>query len=97
MTDKNRPSILSTGHEFTTIFGRNLIAEIPAIAHRPSLVVTVQDLWEKFSHLFDGNLAGPYFAHTIDGETVSGRIFMRVGLSASRLTATFSRSGCRGW
>lgn len=66
-----KPSILSTGHEFTTIYGRNLIAEIPAIAHRPYLVVTMPDLWAKFGHMFDGHLAGPYLVHTIDGDELT--------------------------
>jgi glycerol-1-phosphate dehydrogenase [NAD(P)+] len=62
--------ILATGHEFTTVYGRNLLAEIPAIAHRPYLVVTMADLWEKFGHLFAGPLAGPYLVHTIDGDAL---------------------------
>ena len=62
--------ILATGHEFTTVYGRNLLAEIPAIAHRPYLVVTMADLWEKFGHLFAGRLAGPYLVHTIDGDAL---------------------------
>lgn len=64
-------SLLNTGHEFTTIFGRNLIAELPAIAHRPYLVVTMPDLWEKFGHFFDQHLAGPYLVHTIDGDELA--------------------------
>lgn len=54
--------------EFTTIFGRNLLAELPNFAHRPYLVVTMDDLWEKFSSCFDENLAGPYLVETIDGD-----------------------------
>ncbi|MFM7816422.1 MAG: hypothetical protein ACKPGI_05565, partial [Verrucomicrobiota bacterium] len=38
------PAYPSTGHEFTTVFGRNLVAEIPNIALRPCLVVTMEDL-----------------------------------------------------
>ena len=60
--------ILAAGHEFTTVFGRNLLAEIPAIAHRPYLVVTMPDLWEKFGAAFTGRHAGPYLVHTIDGD-----------------------------
>src|SRR5687768_8795725 len=40
-----------TGHQFTTIFGRNLIGELPNFVHRPYLVVTMEDLWAKFEHL----------------------------------------------
>ena len=53
---------------FTTIFGRNLIAELPNFAHHPYLVVTMDDLWGKFSDCFDEHLAGPYFVKTIDGD-----------------------------
>ena len=54
-----------TGHYFTTIYGRNLLGELPAIAHRPYLGVTMPDLWDKFHHHFDRNLAGPYLGHSI--------------------------------
>ena len=53
---------------FTTIFGRNLIGELPNFAHQPYLVVTMPDLWELFAHHFDDNLAGPYLVSTIDGD-----------------------------
>ena len=53
---------------FTTIFGRNLIGELPNFAHQPYLVVTMPDLWELFARHFDENLAGPYLVHTIDGD-----------------------------
>jgi glycerol dehydrogenase-like iron-containing ADH family enzyme len=66
--------ILDTGHLFTTIYGRNLIAELPAIAHRPYLVVTMADLWEKFRHGFDQHLAGPYLVHTIDGDELAAEL-----------------------
>jgi glycerol-1-phosphate dehydrogenase [NAD(P)+] len=58
------------GPEFTTIFGRSLLQEIPAIAHRPYLVVTMPDLWPKFRHCFDQHLAGPYLVHTINGDAL---------------------------
>lgn len=66
--------ILATGHEFTTIYGRNLLAEIPAIAHRPYLVVTMPDLWEKFGAAFAGDLAGPYLVHTIEGDALTAEL-----------------------
>lgn len=60
--------ILSTGHEFTTIFGRNLIGEMKNFVHYPFLVVTMPDLWDLFKDHFDHTLAGVYFVHTIDGD-----------------------------
>ena len=59
---------------FTTIFGRNLIAELPNIAHQPYLVVTMDDLWPLFSQNFDENLAGRYIVTTIDGDELEGEI-----------------------
>ena len=37
---------------FPTIYGRNLIAELSNVIHRPYLVVTMDDLVEKFGHHF---------------------------------------------
>lgn len=59
---------MSNTELFTTIFGRNLIAELPNVVHRPYLVVTMADLWDKFSQHFDDNLAQPYFVSSIDLE-----------------------------
>ena len=59
---------------FTTIFGRNLIAEMPNIAHQPYLVVTMDDLWALFKHNFDENLAGPYIVSTIDGDELKDEV-----------------------
>jgi glycerol-1-phosphate dehydrogenase [NAD(P)+] len=56
-----------TGHQFTTIFGRNLIGELPNFVHRPYLVVTMEDLWAKFEHLLPYP-AAVYFVHTLDIE-----------------------------
>ena len=57
-----------TGHMFTTIYGRNLIGELSNFVHRPFLVVTMEDLWEKFAHHFDEELCHVYFVTTIDGD-----------------------------
>jgi glycerol-1-phosphate dehydrogenase [NAD(P)+] len=59
-----------TGHFFTTIYGRNLIAELPIFVHRPYLVVTMEDLWPKFSHYFDEGLAHVHLVHTLEHEEV---------------------------
>ncbi len=67
-------AITATGHEFTTIFGRDLLAELPAFVHRPYLVVTMDDLWPKYAQHFDRHLAGPYLVHTIDGDLLEGEL-----------------------
>jgi glycerol dehydrogenase-like iron-containing ADH family enzyme len=43
---------------FPTVFGRELVAELPLFVHRPYLVVTMADLWPRF----EVALAGPYLA-----------------------------------
>jgi len=55
-----------TGNMFTTIYGRNLVAELPNFVHRPYLVVTMEDLWPKFEKYFDKNMADVYFVNTLE-------------------------------
>jgi glycerol-1-phosphate dehydrogenase [NAD(P)+] len=49
---------------FRTIFGHDLVGELPAFVHRPYLVVTMADLWPRFEQ----QLAGPSLAgvHEVD-------------------------------
>ena len=42
-----------SGQVFNTIYGRNLMGEIKNIVQRPYLIVTMEDLWDKFKHNFD--------------------------------------------
>jgi glycerol dehydrogenase-like iron-containing ADH family enzyme len=60
-----------TGHFFTTIYGRNLVAELPTFVHRPYLVVTMEDLWPKFAACFDEGLAGVHFVKTLEREDLT--------------------------
>ena len=55
-----------TGHQFTTIYGRNLVGELKIFVHRPYLVVTMADLWEKFKPHFDQNLAGVFLVRSLE-------------------------------
>src|SRR6266571_1776352 len=52
--------------EFPTVFGRELVGELPNFAHRPYLVVTMPDLWPAFEHFFDSHLAAVYKVTTLD-------------------------------
>ena len=61
---------LGAGREFTTVFGRGLIGELPNFVHRPYLVVTMEDLWPRFEASFDGGLAGVHLVHTLDLATL---------------------------
>jgi glycerol-1-phosphate dehydrogenase [NAD(P)+] len=52
---------------FTTVYGRNLVAELPAFVHRPYLVVTMDDLWPAFQPQLDGpHLAGVHPVRTLE-------------------------------
>jgi glycerol-1-phosphate dehydrogenase [NAD(P)+] len=57
---------LSTGGQFATVFGRELIGQLPDFVHRPYLVVTMDDLWPRFEHLFDSHLASVHSVRTLD-------------------------------
>jgi glycerol dehydrogenase-like iron-containing ADH family enzyme len=52
---------------FTTVYGRNLVAELPNFVHRPYLVVTMADLWPLFAGTLEGpGLAGVLLVSTLD-------------------------------
>jgi glycerol-1-phosphate dehydrogenase [NAD(P)+] len=59
-----RPVSSSPG--FTTVFGRELVAELPAVAHPPYLVVTMADLWPAFEARLAGRLAGVHLVDTLE-------------------------------
>ncbi len=44
---------MMSGKLFNTIYGRNLVAELKNIVQKPYLVVTMEDLWERFKDEFD--------------------------------------------
>lgn len=52
---------------FTTVYGRNLLTELPEFVHRPYLVVTMDDLWPLFAGGLDGpGLAGVHRVTTLE-------------------------------
>jgi glycerol-1-phosphate dehydrogenase [NAD(P)+] len=51
---------------FPTVFGRDLVAELPNFVHRPYLVVTMADLWPRLEHHFDRHLAAVHEVDTIE-------------------------------
>jgi len=58
---------------FTTIYGRNLVAELPDFAHRPYLVVTMDDLWPRFASALDGpGMAGVHLVRTLEFAALEG-------------------------
>jgi glycerol-1-phosphate dehydrogenase [NAD(P)+] len=51
---------------FVTVFGRDLVAELPNFVHRPYVVVTMADLWPGLEHHFDRHLAAVHEVTTIE-------------------------------
>ena len=54
---------------FDTVYGRNLLAEVPNFAHSPTLIVTMQDLWPKFSSSLPNDQT-IYFVRSMDAKTL---------------------------
>ena len=53
--------------EFTTVYGRELLGELPAFVPTPYLVVTMADLWPRFEPVLGGDgLAGVHLVDTLD-------------------------------
>jgi glycerol-1-phosphate dehydrogenase [NAD(P)+] len=52
--------------EFTTVFGRGLVEELPNFVHRPYLVVTMADLWPKFSGVLGEGSVPVHLVETLD-------------------------------
>jgi glycerol-1-phosphate dehydrogenase [NAD(P)+] len=75
------PPATAPGIGFKTIFGRNLLAELPNFAHRPCLVVTMADLWPRFGERFGGRVT-PWLVDTIDGDELEAAL-ARIPESAS--------------
>lgn len=71
MNHSSGSSIAASGGLFPTVYGRGLVAELPAFVHRPFLVVTMEDLWPRFSAELDDEDAIPYFVDTLDGNALS--------------------------
>jgi len=59
--------------QFTTVFGRGLVEELPLFLPRPYLVVTMADLWPRFESLLAGPaLAGVHLVETLDLDELKG-------------------------
>jgi len=59
---------------FPTVFGRGLVEELANFAHRPYLVVTMDDLWPKFQGAFDDGLAGVHPVRTLDLDSLGALV-----------------------
>ena len=60
---------------FQTVYGRNLVGELPNFVHPPYLVVTMDDLWPLFAEALDGpRLAGVHLVRTLDVAELEGML-----------------------
>ena len=64
----------TTNALFPTIYGRNLVGELRHFVHRPYLVVTMEDLWQKFEPAFDKQLAGVHLVHTLEEQELEATL-----------------------
>jgi glycerol-1-phosphate dehydrogenase [NAD(P)+] len=67
-----RPAAVGRG--FVTVFGRDLIAELPNFIHRPYVVVTMADLWPGLEHHFDRHLAAVHEVTTLEVSELDGQL-----------------------
>ena len=62
----NLPDFLKHKDQFQTIYGRNLLAEISNIIPKKSLIVTMEDLWDKWKGHFNHLDAQVHFANSME-------------------------------
>ena len=62
----NLPDFLKHKEQFQTIYGRNLLAEISNIIPKKSLIVTMEDLWDKWKGHFNHLDAQVHFANSME-------------------------------
>ena len=62
----NLPEFLKNKDQFQTIYGRNLLAEIANIIPKGSLIVTMEDLWNKWQDLFKDLEVQVHFANSME-------------------------------
>ena len=59
---------------FHTVYGRGLVDELKHFAHRPYLVVTMDDLWDRFADAFDDGLVGTMFVSDLEREELDRQV-----------------------
>lgn len=57
---------------FPTVFGRNLVGELPNFVRPPFLVVTMEDLWPMFEGDLKGADCKPYMVHSMEIDVLDG-------------------------
>ena len=62
----NKPKFIKDNDTFLTIYGRNLLAELDIILPDNYLIVTMEDLWEKYKHHFNNKTKNVYIVKGLD-------------------------------
>ena len=61
--------------EFQTVYGRDLVRELPAFVPTPYLVVTMADLWPRFEPVLGGDgLGAVHLVDTLDVESLERQV-----------------------
>ena len=60
--------------ELPTVIGRGLVAELRHIVHRPSLVVTMEDLWPRFADELGDAAGGVHLVDTLDVAALAAEV-----------------------
>ena len=67
----NKPKFIKDNNTFLTIYGRNLLAELDIILPDNYLIVTMEDLWEKYKHNFKNKQKSVYIVKGLDIDKVN--------------------------
>ena len=59
---------------FQTVYGRGLVPELKTFVHRPYLVVTMADLWDRFADQFDDGLVGPMLVTDLERDELDRQV-----------------------
>ena len=67
----NKPKFIRDNDTFLAIYGRNLLAELDIILPDNYLIVTMEDLWEKYKHNFKNKQKSVYIVKGLDIDKVN--------------------------
>ncbi len=69
MENFKKPNFLLNSKTFSTIYGRNLLYELNIILPQDALIVTMEDLWDRFENYFSKNVQ-VHFVKNLNIETL---------------------------
>jgi len=81
----NKPKFIRDNDTFLAIYGRNLLAELDIILPDNYLIVTMEDLWEKYKHNFKNKQKSVYIVKGLDIDKVNEDLAEDLELSDSQI------------